>query len=150
MKFYKEFNGVVSINGKRFLKGVAFSTVREFWELVGKVTSGNEPLVINGVQFKHLTIFTYNAEEISVLRGIFPNEPMYWDKDGCRGVHFNVHVDVNGNKFVHFHDGGDGYCGYLTDTVYADGESGTWWNQFVWVPNSVSDAELTKYIEDAY
>ena len=150
MKFYKEFNGIVSINGKRFLKGVAFSSAHELWELVSRISSGNEPVVINGVQFKHLTIFTYTVEEIGVMREIFPNDPVFWPENECRGVHFDVSVDVDGNKSVRFHDGSDGYSGYLTDTVYTDGESGTWWNQFVWVPNTVSDEELTERIIDAY
>lgn len=150
MKFYKEFNGVVSINGKQFLKEIAFPTARKLWELVSRISSGNEPVVIDGVQFKHLTIFTYSADEMGVMRKIFPNDPAFWPENECRGVHFDVSIDVDGNKSVRFHNGGDGYRGYLTDTVYSDGESGTWWNQFVWVPNSVSEEELIERIENAY
>lgn len=67
----KRFNGVVSINGKRFLKGIAFSNEREFWGLVCRVISGSEPLMINGVQFKHITRSTYSVEEANVMRMIF-------------------------------------------------------------------------------
>lgn len=149
MKFYKEFNGTVNINGKRFLKGVAFSSENEFWELTCRVIAPEDRTVmVDGVEFGDN--YPYTAEQISVLNRIFPNEPAYWPKGEYRGVYFDVHVDIDGYKSVSLHNGGDGYCGYLTDTVYSDGESGTWWNQFVWVPNSVSDEELVERIEDAY
>ena len=64
-------NSIVSINGKRFLKGIAFSNEREFWGLVCRVISGSEPLMINGVQFKHITRSTYSVEEANVMRMIF-------------------------------------------------------------------------------